>query len=68
MSRTPSPLEYLSISDAHDWVSYLPEGAISLGIEGSSVVLRASSALQNRFETLLDKQKLATFDAGHTRV
>lgn len=67
MSQTPSPLEHLSVADSHDWVSYLPDGAISLDIEASSVVLRASSKLQNRFDTLLDKRKAGDLSAQETR-
>jgi hypothetical protein len=67
MSQPPSPLEYLGVADSHDWVRYLPDGAISLDIESSRVVLRASSNLQNRFDALLDKHKAGTLSAQERR-
>jgi hypothetical protein len=63
MVQPPSPLEQLSAQNAHKWVRYLPDGAISLDIEASTVVLRASTALQNRFDMLLDKRKAGTLSS-----
>jgi hypothetical protein len=48
-------------------VQYVPDGAISVAVEGSSLVLKASNALQERFETLLAKQKEGTLSAEETR-
>ena len=56
-SRPPSPIEPLTVSDAHAWVQYLPDGAISVDIEEATLVLRASHRLQERFEALLAKHK-----------
>ena len=67
MSSPPSPLEQLSTTDIQEWVRFFPDGAISLDIEASSVVLRASSKLQNRFETLLDKRKAGTLSPEEIR-
>lgn len=66
MAQTPSPLEHLSVADSHEWVRYLPDGAISLDLEASSVVLRASSTLQNRFEVLLNKRKVGDLSEQET--
>jgi hypothetical protein len=63
----PASLEQLSATDAQDWVRHLPDGAISLDIEASTVVLRASSKLQDRFETLLDKRKAGALSPQETR-
>jgi hypothetical protein len=67
MSQSPSPLEQLSTLDSHEWVRYLPDGAISLDTEASTVVLRASSKLQNRFDALLDKRKAGALSPQETR-
>ena len=67
MSQSPSPLEHLNVMDSHDWVRYIPDGAISLDIEASSVVLRASSKLQERFDALLDKRKSGTLSPQEAR-
>ena len=66
MAQPPSPLEQLSVQNAQRWVGYLPDGAISLDIEASTVILRASTALQNRFDMLLDKRKAGTLSAEET--
>ena len=67
MSHPPSPIEPLTVSDAHAWVQYLPDGAISVDIEGTTLVLHASQKLQERFETLLDKQKAGTLSPEEQR-
>ena len=67
MSSPHSPLEQLNIPDVHEWVRYFPDGAISLDIEASSVVLRASSKLQKRFDALLDKRKEEALSPEETR-
>ncbi len=45
--------------DSINWVSSLPDGAVSVEKQDGSVVLRASQALQNRLEELLERQKSA---------
>ncbi len=67
MSQPPSPLEQLSATDSQDWVGHLPDGAISIDVEASTVVLRASSKLQDRFDTLLDKRKAGALSPQETR-
>jgi hypothetical protein len=67
MAQPSSPLEQLSARDSHDWVRDLPDGAISLDIEASTVVLRASSKLQDRFDVLLDKRKRGVLSPQETR-
>ncbi len=67
MSQPPSPLAYLSATDSHDWVRDLPDGAISLDVEASGVVLRASSTLQTRFDALLEKRKAGDLSPQETR-
>jgi hypothetical protein len=34
------------------WVEHVPDGAVSVTVEGSTLVLKASNALQERFEVL----------------
>ena len=41
MSETTSPLEQFTTQNSHAWVQYLPEGAVSVDIEGPTLVLRA---------------------------
>jgi hypothetical protein len=67
MSQTPSPMGQISTPDAHEWVQYLPDGAISVAIEEATLVLRASNHLQERFETLLDKRKAGTLSPEEQR-
>ncbi len=67
MSQLPSPLEHLSVADKYTWIDYLPDGAISLDIEASTVVLRASSKLRHRFGVLLDKRKAGELSPEETR-
>ena len=57
MSHTTSPIDQLTAPDAHAWVQYLPDGAISVDIEEATLVPRASNSLQERFEMLLAKRK-----------
>jgi len=57
MSHTTSSIDQLTAPDAHAWVQYLPDGAISVDIEEATLVLRASHRLQERFEALLAKHK-----------
>jgi len=46
-----------------EWVPRIPDGAVSVAAESSSLVLRASQGLQDRFEELLDGQKAGTLTA-----
>ena len=67
MSQTPSPIDQLTAQDSHVWVQYVPDGAVSVAVEDSILVLKASTALQERFETLLAKRKAETLSAEETR-
>lgn len=40
-----------------DWIGQLPDGAISIEVDGLHWKLRASQALQSRFEELLERKK-----------
>jgi hypothetical protein len=53
--------------DAHAWIQYLPDGAVSIGLEDATLVLHASQKLQERFETLLAKRKAGTLSPQETR-
>jgi hypothetical protein len=66
MSETTSPLEQRTTQDAYTWVQYLPEGAVSVDIEGPTLVLRASQPLQERFEALLARRKTGTLSPEET--
>ena len=57
MSQTPSPIDQLTAPSSHVWVQHVPDGAVSVAVEDSTLVLKASLALQERFEVLLAKQK-----------
>jgi hypothetical protein len=50
MSDTSPPVEQLPIPDMYTWVQCLPDGAVSVDIEGATLVLRASHTLQDRFD------------------
>jgi hypothetical protein len=67
MSQTPSPVDQTPVRHAHVWVQYVPDGAVSVTVEGTALVLKASNALQERFETLLAKQKDGTLSVEETR-
>jgi len=67
MSHVRSPLDQLTTSDAHAWVRSLPDGAVSVAIEDTTLVLHASQQLQERFEMLLDKQKAGTLSPEEQR-
>jgi hypothetical protein len=60
-------MDQITTWDAHEWVQCLPDGAVSVAIEGSALVLRASNKLQERFETLLDKRKAGTLSSEEKR-
>jgi hypothetical protein len=67
MSHTASPLEGVTTQGVHTWVQYLPDGAVSIDVEDTVLVLHASQKLQDRFETLLDKQKAGTLSPEEQR-
>jgi len=67
MSETTSPLEQLTPQHSHAWVQYLPEGAVSVDIEGPTLVLRASQSLQERFEALRARRKAGTLSPEEAR-
>ena len=67
MSHTLSPLDQLTAPNAQAWVRSLPDGAISVDIEGAILVLHASKKLQERFELLLDKRKAGTLSPQEQR-
>ena len=48
-------------------MQYVPDGAVSVAVEGSTLVLKASTALQERFETLLAKRKAGALSVEETR-
>ena len=60
-------MEQTTIQDAYTWEQDLPDGAISVETEGATLVLRASNALQERFETLLARRKAGTLSPQETR-
>jgi hypothetical protein len=67
MSHTPSPENQTPTQRSHVWVQYVPDGAVSVTVEGTALVLKASSALQERFETLLAKRKDGTLSGEETQ-
>lgn len=67
MSQTPSPMDQITAQDSHVWVQYVPDGAVSVAVEGSTLVLKASTALQERFETLLAKRQAGALSVEETR-
>lgn len=52
--------------DSFEWVHFLPDGVISVERRDEKLVLRASQPLQQRFEDLLERRKLATLTAEET--
>jgi len=48
-------------------VQYVPDGAVSVAVEDSTLVLKASNALQERLETLLAKRKAGALSVEETR-
>jgi len=48
-------------------VQYVPDGAVSVAVEDSTLVLKASNALQERFETLLAKRKAGALSDEEAR-
>ncbi len=66
MSQTPSPLDQLTVQNSHVWVQHVPDGAVSVAVEDFTLVLKASTASQERFEVLLAKQKTGTLSIEET--
>ena len=48
-------------------VELLPDGAISIEVEGGQWILRASEKLQVRFEQLLQRHKAGVLDQAESR-
>ena len=67
MSQTPSPADQFTTPDSHVWVQYVPDGAVSVAAEGSTLVLKASTVLQERFEALVEKRKAEALSVEETR-
>jgi hypothetical protein len=67
MSQTPSPVDQNSAQHSHVWVQYVPDGAVSVAVEGTALVLKASNAVQERFETLLTKRKDGVLSVEETQ-
>ncbi len=53
--------------DAHEWIQHLPDGAVSVERQGATIVLRASTRLQKKFETLLEKKKAGSLSSQEDR-
>jgi hypothetical protein len=67
MSQTPSLIDRMTPQNPQAWVQHVPDGAVSVTVENSTLVLKASNALQERFEALLAKQKEGTLSAEEAR-
>jgi hypothetical protein len=59
-------MDQMTPQGSHEWVRYLPKGAVSIEKEGATLVLRASKTLQKRFETLLARRKAGTLSPAET--
>jgi len=60
-------MEQTTTQESYPWVQDLPDGAVSVEMEGTTLVLRASHTLQERFETLLARRKAGTLSPEETR-
>ena len=67
MSQPPSPAEQVTAQNSHVWVQYVPDGAVLVAVEDSTLVLKASNVVQERFETLLAKQKAGALSVEEAR-
>ena len=67
MSQSASPMGPVTTQGAHALVQYLPDGAVSIDVEDSTLVLHASQKLQERFEMLLEKRKAGTLSPEEQR-
>jgi hypothetical protein len=48
-------------------VQYVPDGAVSVAVEDSTLVLKVSNVMQEHFETLLAKRKAGALSDEETR-
>ena len=48
MSHSAAPPGPVTTQGAHAWVQYLPDGAVSIDVEDSTLILHASQQLQER--------------------
>jgi hypothetical protein len=67
MSYHTFPMEQITAPNAQAWLQYLPDGAVSVDIEDTTLVLHASQKLQERFEALLARRKEGTLSPEETR-
>jgi predicted extracellular nuclease len=67
MSQTLSPTDQITAENSPVWVQYVPDGAVSVAAEGATLVLKASTVLQERFEALLAKRQAGTLSVEETR-
>ncbi len=67
MSQPPSPAEQVTAQNSHVWVQYVPDGAVLVAVEDSTLVLKASNVVQERFETLLAKRKAGALSVEEAR-
>lgn len=51
-----------SRSQSTGWTRRLPDGAVSVSEVGDNLTLRASEALQAKFEELLERKKIGTLN------
>lgn len=63
----PAPCAFPVVGPSSEGVSLLPDGPISIEVEGNQWVLRASHRLQARFEHLLERRKTGDLDAVEAR-
>ncbi|MGE0822770.1 MAG: hypothetical protein AB7G75_23890 [Candidatus Binatia bacterium] len=67
MSQTPMPTDLPTTKNSYVWVQHVPDGAVSVTVEDSTLVLKASQVLQERFEVLLQKQKAGQLSSEEAR-
>ncbi|HUQ69503.1 MAG TPA: hypothetical protein VM165_08275 [Planctomycetaceae bacterium] len=67
MSTTSLPVNDLHLPvPSSDWIGRLPDGAVSIETDGTHWLLRASHALQSKFEELLERRKAGQLTAEET--
>ena len=47
MSQTTSPVDQIPAQDSHVWVQYVPDGAVSVAVEGSTCLLNSAGGKSN---------------------
>ena len=67
MSQPSVPSDQLTTRNPQVWVEHVPDGAVSVTVAGSTLVLKASNTLQERFEILLEKQKAGELSIEESR-